>query len=206
LDLIESWRPVTDRPRPEEIMMMRIRTAVVLCVLAAVGTGGCGGKGQEKDVATAGGTVTPSGSATVGEVDGKDMAVKYSQCMRANGVPNFPDPDVGGRISMDGDKLGVSRERMEEAAEKCRQFTPNGGEPQKLDPEKLEQARKYSKCMRENGVPNFPDPDESGGVALDPDKLGMDPQDARVKAANEACVKYLGTGDGRGEGESGTNG
>src|SRR4051794_22882678 len=49
------------------------------------------------------------------------------------------------------------------------------GDPvQKIDPARLALARQYSRCMRENGVPKFPDPDAYGGIALDPEKIGTD--------------------------------
>jgi hypothetical protein len=35
----------------------------------------------------------------------QDALVKYSQCMRANGVPNYPDPGTGGTTNFNG--LGI---------------------------------------------------------------------------------------------------
>src|ERR1700732_448469 len=42
---------------------------------------------------------TGSGSNTAANVE---QAVKFSQCMRANGVGNFPDPDASGALTIDG--------------------------------------------------------------------------------------------------------
>jgi hypothetical protein len=72
------------------------------------------------------------------------------------------------------------------------------GDPvQKIDPARLALARQYSRCMRENGVPKFPDPDAYGGIALDPEKIGTDPIGAEMKAAEKACTKYRGDGGGQ---------
>ena len=51
----------------------------------------------------------------------------------------------------------------------------------------------YAKCMRREGVPNFPDPNTEGGVQFDK-KDGIDPDSAQFKAADEKCKKYLPAG------------
>jgi hypothetical protein len=52
-------------------------------------------------------------------------------------------------------------------------------------------ALAYSQCMRSHGVPNFPDPQANGELAIDagPD-TGIDPESATYKGADAAC-KYL---------------
>jgi hypothetical protein len=175
---------------------MRIRTGLVLCLLLALGVAGCGGSKGGNGIASAGGSATPTSSAGAGTGNNQDTALKYSQCMRDNGVPKFPDPNANGGISLDGDQLGVSKDKVDAATQKCKQYLPNGGEPQKIDPQQLDKLRQYAKCMRENGVPKFPDPDENGGIALDPAKLGMDPVGPQIKAAEKVCQKLLGAGGG----------
>jgi hypothetical protein len=46
----------------------------------------------------------------------------------------------------------------------------------------------YSSCMRSHGLPNFPDPNAEGGVAIDASS-GLDPESATFKAAAKACQK-----------------
>ena len=164
--------------------------------LVALSLGACGAEKAGNGVATAGGgTAKPSSSATA-TPGGDGAALKYSACVRANGVPNFPDPDVNGGLDADLGKLGVSKDKLDAADQKCKQYLPNGGQPQKIDPEKLALARRYSQCMRENGVPKFPDPDANGGIAVDGGKIGVDPIGATMKAAEKACQRYLGDGGG----------
>jgi len=122
--------------------------------------------------------------------------LKYSQCMRDNGVPNFPDPKMedGGGFSLSLPE-GADNEKVDAAQEKCKANLPNGGVPEKPDPERLEQMRKYAQCMRENGVPNFPDPSEDGGIALDMGKLGLSgPDDPKLKGAEEKCKSVMPAG------------
>jgi hypothetical protein len=47
--------------------------------------------------------------------------------------------------------------------------------------------------MRDNGVPNFPDPDPNGGIQIDGNKPGLDPNGTAFKAAQQACQKYQPT-------------
>jgi hypothetical protein len=49
--------------------------------------------------------------------------------------------------------------------------------------------------MRSNGVPNFPDPDASGGFQLGG---GIDPASPAFKAAQAKCQKLLPAGPGSG--------
>jgi hypothetical protein len=55
----------------------------------------------------------------------------------------------------------------------------------------LEQMRQMAKCMRENGVPDFPDPSAEGGIRLDAGKLGAGPGDPVFDKAQQKCDKYM---------------
>jgi hypothetical protein len=112
--------------------------------------------------------------------------------MREHGVPRFPDPDENGDFGIDLEKpdlqtVGATRERVLAAQEKCRPYLPNGGELQRDQPSR-EQGFAYARCMRQHGVPNFPDPDEDGGFALG----GIDPDSPKMKAAERACGRRGG--------------
>jgi len=57
------------------------------------------------------------------------MAVKYAQCMRANGVPNFPDPrEDNGRVEMlIGSVVNPGSAQVQKAMQACRSLLPGGG-------------------------------------------------------------------------------
>ncbi|MGN9906389.1 hypothetical protein ACTMTJ_02450 [Phytohabitans sp. LJ34] len=171
---------------------MRIRTSLVLGLLLALSAAGCGGGGDGGDkVATAGGkTPEASASASPGGPDDRDAIFAYSKCMRENGLPDFPDPEVGdnGEFRM-GLPEGVDKAKVDAAQKVCKKHLPNGGEPPKADPERQEQLRKYAKCMRENGVPKFPDP-KDGGLQIDGNEVG-DPESPTFKAAEEKCRSIM---------------
>ena len=64
----------------------------------------------------------------------------------------------------------------------------------KLDAEQVERLRQVAKCMRENGVPNYPDPDPDGGISIDGDKLGTGPGEPTFDKAEQACSRYRPSG------------
>ena len=111
----------------------------------------------------------------------------YAQCMRANGMPDFPDPDAEGRLRGPGHEA-QDDPKFKAAAEACRALAPGGEHRNTNDPAALEQMRKFSQCMRDNGLPDFPDPDADGRLR----GLGHEAQDTPTyRAAIGACSKVL---------------
>ncbi|SRR6266567_2251918 len=117
---------------------------------------------------------------------------RYAQCMRNNGVPDFPDPGPDGRFR------GIGHEKedtptFKAATETCRALAPGGDHQSTGDPAYIEQMRKFSQCMRDNGLPNFPDPDADGRLR----GIGHEQQDnPTYKAAMETCRDKLPGGGG----------
>jgi hypothetical protein len=113
--------------------------------------------------ATAGGGGTSSGSSTrvASQASGP---LAFSRCMRANGVPNFPDPSAGGTAQFTLPP-GTSPESpaFQAARAKCRNLLPGGGPPgpgstTHPSAQTLSKLVRIARCMREHGVPQFPDP------------------------------------------------
>jgi hypothetical protein len=182
---------------------MRIRTAFVLGLLLVLSSAGCA-KGADGDgVASASGTTKPSASASTSTSrdpqKDQEAFLEFAKCMREHGVPmNDPQFDGGGvNLSI---PEGTSKEQVDAAQKECKQYMPNGGEPMKPDPEMQEKMRKFAQCMRENGVANFPDPSDDGGMMIDSDTLGMDPQSDAFKKAEQACQQYQPKPPGGGDG------
>lgn len=119
--------------------------------------------------------------------DPQQAALAYARCMRDNGVPDFPDPDADGRFSGVGHEQ-QDNQKFRAAQEACRDLAP-GGEHEKFgDPAFVEQARKFAQCIRDNGVPEFPDPDAEGRFR----GVGHEQQDnPKFRAAQEACRQKL---------------
>ncbi|MEV0807265.1 hypothetical protein [Micromonospora sp. NPDC050200] len=188
---------------------MRIGRGLVLGLLLTLSVAGCGGGNGDDGVATAGGPGTKATSSAAG-ADGsseQDRALKFGQCMRDNGVANFPDPEFsdGGGMSIDVPE-GTDPQKVDAAMQKCKQYLPNGGEPAKVDPERAEQNRKLAKCMRDNGVTSFPDPGADGGIQINGNDPGMNMDDPKFQAAQKACAQYQPSGGAPGSNQTGGNG
>lgn len=127
---------------------------------------------------------TPSNAAPASED-------AYSKCMRDNGAElqsqEIPNNGSGQGTAQQGNQPQADQEKQRAAHEKCRQHLPDGGNPKPMNPEQLEQARKFAKCMRDEGVP-YPDPkpeDGGDGAARLPD--GVDIDDPVVQEKLHRC-------------------
>ena len=91
-----------------------------------------------------------------------EQAVKFAECMRANGVSKFPDPDASGAFTIDeivnGSSLDPNSAAWQKAMDACKDLEPPGFTGHKRNPQEQENALKFAQCIRDNGVPDFPDP------------------------------------------------
>src|SRR6266702_173055 len=126
------------------------------------------------------------GAAPTVDPSQREAARKYAQCMRDNGVPDFPDPDANGQLRGAGHEQ-QDNPTFQAAQEKCRALAP-GSEHQKSDPATVEQLRQFSQCMRDHGLPDYPDPDANGQLR----GVGHEQQDTPTfRAAMQACRQKL---------------
>ncbi|WP_433532805.1 hypothetical protein ACQPYA_12825 [Micromonospora sp. CA-263727] len=169
----------------------------MLPVLLALALAGCAGQDDGgTTVATAGGAAAaPSASASGTEASDDERRLAFARCMRENGV-DMPDPGAGNgpTFRFDG---SVDRSKVEAAMEKCRELLPNGGQSPQLDAEQLEQMRAMARCMRENGVPDFPDPAPDGRIQIQRDALRINPDDPTFRTAMEKCRQHAPQFGGR---------
>jgi hypothetical protein len=173
--------------------------ALALAALSSLAAG-CGGDSSGTGVANVGTTTSAadsSGGSSDGgsgkDSDGKNPA-KFSACMRAHGVRNFPDPQSGGGINI-GPNSGIDPNSPTfKAAEKACVKELDIQAPSPAEQAKMqEQALKYSQCMRAHGMPNFPDPQFSGNKAeLRLNKSTFNPNSPQFKKAQKACENLLG--------------
>ncbi|HWF22448.1 MAG TPA: hypothetical protein VG226_09905 [Acidimicrobiales bacterium] len=127
-------------------------------------------------------------------------ALAFSQCMRAHGVTDFPDPGSGGRISIQGgpgSDLDPNNPTMQAAQQACQALQPK---PSAAQQHQMEQAAlKYSQCMRAHGIKDFPDPSSSGELQLHAGPgSDLDPNSPTFQAAQNACQHFLPGANGGG--------
>src|ERR1019366_2641493 len=120
------------------------------------------------------------------------QAVKYSDCMRAHGVPNFPDLNANGSVNLPSD-INPDAPAFQSAQQACAGLRPGAGSPP--PPISLAQQKSFvanAKCMRKHGVPNFPDPvfgPGGRGIGYPP---GLRFRASAINLANKACA-HVGT-------------
>jgi hypothetical protein len=82
--------------------------------------------------------------------------------MRANGVPNFPDPNPGRGALFPLGGINPSAPAFKGAQAKCRKLLGGGppvpGSTTHPSAQTLAKLRTIAVCMRQHGVPQFPDP------------------------------------------------
>ncbi|MGP3925061.1 hypothetical protein [Streptomyces sp. 8N616] len=164
---------------------LRHNAVLVLMTGVALFVTACGGNEDPGNSVASVGSGNDSQSKKP-EAGGQGDGLKFAQCMRDNGLPDFKDPKPGEGM---GGGIDPQSPEFKKAEKACKQYMPappaqeGGGGPGDVWP--TEDKLKYAKCMRENGVPSFPDPDDSGGF-----KLEVDPNTPQFKKAEEACEKY----------------
>lgn len=164
-----------------------MRRALLLVLLLSLA--GCAADQGGNGVATAGGTPAGGASSAPAADPGAD-GLKFAQCMRANGMSWFKDPEPNQRGIRIAVPPGQDKTKVDAAMKACKEFLPNGGEPPKMDAAQIARAREMSRCMRENGVPNFPDPGPNGEMRIDGRKLGTGPGQPDFDAAEKACARF----------------
>jgi hypothetical protein len=188
-------RPISGDLRPRRRPLATAAGAAVALLGVVVLVTACGS--SSSDSSATGSPVTgssSSGSSSSGSPSSgrgasaarQSQALKYARCMRANGVPSFPDPDANGRFGGIQRKL-AGDPGFQAAQQACRGLAP-GGEHQSGSPAVVEQLRKFAQCMRKNGLAQFPDPDANGGFPPGTEQLQGDPN---FPTALQACFGQL---------------
>jgi hypothetical protein len=144
------------------------------------------------------GAERPAPAPTVGQVG---QALTYVRCMRAQGVPDFPDPSPGGRLPNIPSSIDTVAPAFQSAQKACAGLMPGGGgsgSPADTGTERLGFLA-VARCMRAHGFPNFPDPTttpppppppgaDAGNVIGGPGAyLHLPPQSPALTRAVAAC-------------------
>jgi hypothetical protein len=168
--------------------MRSVRRRRFLGLLAAVG--GCG----LLTAACGAGGGTGTGTGTTNSRAGYSAALRFSNCMRAHGVPDFPDPGANGiPVGGPGGKADLNPQApaFHTAMKACHKLAPAlGGPPHPLSAAQKRSLIAFSQCMRTHGVPNFPDPTfpASGGAFIgSPQQLPFNPASPGAQRASRAC-------------------
>ncbi len=194
---------------PERRRAPRAAFATSGLVALALSAAACGSGSSSGSVAhlgsnasktsTTSSTAAGSGGGPGSSTSPGSQAVAYAACVRAHGVPNFPDP----KISTNGNEvkvaIGVTRAitgnpHFKSAQQACSKLLPSGGPGEgsshQTTPSEQAQYLKAAACIRSHGVPNFPDPTFSGG-GVHINHQGLNESSPVFKAAVHACESLI---------------
>jgi hypothetical protein len=160
------------RVRPRRMGPRRAAAGVLAALLAGIAllAAACGG-----------GSAGSTGSSPYAK------ALAYTQCMRSNGVANYPDPNAQGHILMEPNNgIDYGSPQLEHAAKACAKLAPEITITAQQRQQFLSQALKWVACMRSHGMTNQPDPSTAGGSL----SVGFTKAEAALPqfpAAEQAC-------------------
>lgn len=163
---------------------------VLIGLLASTALAGCGGGGR------AGAAASPSPSGMT-DAQLQVLVNNLIQCVRQNGAPGMPDVPVRNGHVVQPDPSTVDQATLQNAdaaRQACKAVEDRipagvlgngsddqkGGLPTAADVPKL---REFAKCMRDHGLPGWPDPNPDGSFPAQ----AKSPQ---VAAAAQACQQY----------------
>jgi hypothetical protein len=158
----------------------RLPTALVLVVAVAL-ISGCGSSAPAE---TGSGLGNPSTNAQKG--------VKFAECMRRNGVSQFPDPGASGKLTIDavanGSSLDTSTPAFTQAISACKDLEPAGFMGSKRSSQQQQAALRFAECVRASGVPDFPDPTPNGPL-IDTNRIPSTAEPGGMSALHAAMQK-----------------
>jgi hypothetical protein len=192
--------PQARRATLGRVIKATTRPVAVLAVLVASSflAAACGGGTAHSGVASLHNpkTATTQSSASAGASSSgssgptEAQLVKYAECIRAHGEPNFPDPSPapGGGFAF-GVEPGLNPRspspQFQKAETDCEKDVPPGianSTPARM----AASALKYTDCMRSNGEPDFPDPNGQGMITINPTGI-LAPNSPQFQKAEKDC-------------------
>ena len=146
-------------------------------VLLLAGLAGCSASGG-----SAGATTTTSGQQAAAAV-WRELV----RCARANGMPNLPDPqiDSNGRASFPNGTPEPPASVRRACQSIYDRLPASARGDEERPPVDLQALLRFARCMREQGVTDFPDPDAEGNFNAPVGAIS--PKSPRFKSAMEAC-------------------
>jgi hypothetical protein len=112
--------------------------------------------------------------------------------MRAHGVPSFPDPSPGGGFPLRTSGINEQSPAFQSAQKACAALEPGGNTPPPIPAAQQAGMVAKARCIREHGVPNFPDPTFGpGGDGAGVD-FGGNASSPAFRTAIKACA-HVGT-------------
>ncbi|RKN57628.1 hypothetical protein D7193_02955 [Micromonospora costi] len=164
---------------------------------------GAGAAGCDRGGSASGGS-SPSASASVGRQQLLALGQEWVQCLRDHGLTRMPDAD----LTSDGylqfppqggynwkDDLRTRPQVIDACKSIEDRYPPTAFRPKdQLSADDLRKLGEYAKCVREHGIPDFPDPNAAGEFDLTGTPLANGITPEQMNAAQPAC-RHIWSGD-----------
>jgi hypothetical protein len=170
--------------------------AGLVLLAAACGGGTSSNSAPASSTPPGGGTSSTSAPVSAAYVTDK---LGLARCLRAHGVPNYPDPDSSGQEPANTKQL-IYSPQGQAAVSACSYWNNRvHGDVAAENQALLADYVKFAQCMRSHGLPNFPDPTIAEGrveFLLSSSQDGFDPHSPQVLAKAHQCESVLPAGSG----------
>ena len=184
--------PITRRPGVLAV------TVGLLLLTAACGSGTSSSSTSSSSGTLSTGSTSSSGSGGVSAAYVSDK-LGQARCLRAHGIPSFPDPNASGQ-EPPGSKQLIFSPQGQAAVGACSYW---GNRIHNDDAAQNQAAMgeyvRFAQCMRAHGLPSFPDPVHAEGrveFVLSSSQDGFDPHSPQILAKAHECQHVLPAGTG----------
>jgi hypothetical protein len=124
------------------------------------------------------------------DVQAQQAMLRFTNCMRNNGVPSFQDPAIGGNKTELAPGTAHSPAFVS-AYQTCQNLMPGGGpnDNARHSPAQIAGALAFARCLRSHGFLSFPDPTTNGQLTHEMvAAAGISLHQPAVLQAGDACV------------------
>jgi hypothetical protein len=159
-------------------------TAAIAC--GSLFAAGCGSSSHNSNASIDSSSAGPAAAA-----------YKFAACMRAHGVPNFPDPKVSSRpggavkVAVIGGG-GPNAPAIRTATKKCQGILPTPTSPSQIAAQQHTREVdlvSFAQCLRAHGLTRFPDPTAQGQLNIQMiTNAGIDLHAPQTLTAAKACL------------------
>jgi hypothetical protein len=172
------------QPRIRRTAVAGAAAAVILIAAVVVLVNRSGGEGS------------PAANAATGSGRAAQLWHDVAQCLRTHGHPGVKDPVINEQGDPDFGAQGadVKRAVMQLSATTCRaQIAALPAAEHRRPPTtaELHQMVLFSRCMREHGLPDWPDPRADGTFPLNQRLMRLDKRGTRTQM--QACLPLMGS-------------
>jgi hypothetical protein len=187
--------PPMTRNRLATSRRARLAAGLLLAALAvaAVLVGALAGCGAASPAP--GATGSPTASL---QQQARTVWLQFAHCVRAHGAPSFPDPQVDSQGHADFGQSPQTKAEANQAQGACGSIlnrlpaSVTGNAP--VTAAKLHELTLLAHCMRQHGLPQWPDPQPDGTFRLSATPYATTGKSPQVLGAMQACSQYNAAG------------